>query len=181
MPAKRSAACAAVLLIAFANVLSASDTTFVSQGARVKVFPSMAKPKPVIGEVVKLAYDTLVIVPEGNGSARTFYPGDLWKIEVSQEKGKSHVGKGAWIGALGGAAIGAGIGAAVDCSDYNQGTCVAAVAAMGLAGGALLGVGVGAALSSGERWEEAEFPVPPPVTLNVGKDGSLRLAFSLRL
>jgi hypothetical protein len=180
MLAQRSAACAAVLLLACANALVASDTTFVSQGARVKVFPSMEGTEPVVGEVVQFSYDTLVIVPEGNGSAQTFYPGDLRKIEVSQGK-KSNVGKGAWIGAAAGAVFGLIIGAAsgpYECC--TTGTIAAGMAGISAAGGALIGVGVGAATSS-ERWVEAELPARPPVALNVGKDGSVRLAFSLRL
>ena len=47
-------------------------------------------------------------------------------------------------------------------------------------GGAILGTGIGALIKT-ERWKEAEFPAPPPVALNVGRDGSVRLAFSLRL
>jgi len=50
--------------------------------------------------------------------------------------------------------------------------------------GGLVGVGVGALIDLviiGERWKEADMPPPPPVTLSVGKDGSVRLAFSLRL
>ena len=35
-------ACAAAFLLACASALSASDTTLVHQGARVKVFPAMA-------------------------------------------------------------------------------------------------------------------------------------------
>ncbi len=177
---QRSTACAAALLLACASALSASDTTFVSQGARVKVFPSMAGANPVTGEVAKLSYDTLVIVPEGNGSAQTFYPGDLRKIEVSQGK-KSNVGKGAWIGAAAGAVSGFIIGYAGGPNDVcTEVGCGAALAAVFGAGGALLGVGVGAALS-GERWVVAELPAPPPVAFRVGKDGSVRLAFSLRL
>ena len=180
MLTSRSAACAAILLLVCASALSASDTTFVSQGARVKVFPSMAGANPVTGEVAKLSYDTLVIVPEGNGSALTFYRSDLRKIEVSQGK-KSNVGKGAWIGAAAGAVSGFIIGyAAGPYENCAKAGCGAVTAALFGAGGALVGVGVGAA-TSGERWAETEFPAPPPVALNVGKDGSLRLAFSLRL
>jgi hypothetical protein len=180
MSIRGSAAFAIALLLACASALSASDTTFVSRGARVKVFPSTEGTKPVIGEVVQLTYDTLVIVPEGNGSAQTFYPGDLRKIEVSQGK-KSNVGKGAWIGAAAGAVSGFIIGYAGGPNNYcTEVGCGAALAAVFGAGGALVGMGVGVALS-GERWAEAELPAPPPVALNIGKDGSVRLAFSLRL
>ena len=172
----RSTACAAALLLACANALFASDTTFVKQGARVKVFPARAKAKPVTGEVAKLVSDTLVILPEGNGSALTFYRSDLRKIEVSQGKGKSY----ALIGLAGGVAVGAGVGLAL-CSAENCEGATGPVTALTAGLGGLVGLVVGALLSSGERWEEAEFPAPPPVALNVGKDGSVRLAFSLRL
>ena len=180
MGARMSTACAAALLLACFSSLHASDTTFVSQGARVKIFPSMEGTKPVIGEMVQLTYDTLVIVPEGNGPAQTFYPGDVRKIEVSQGK-RSNVGKGAWIGAAAGAVAGFIIGYAQGPTDVcTEFGCGAALGAVFGAGGALVGMGVGAA-TSGERWVEAEMPATPPVALNVGKDGSVRLAFSLIL
>ncbi len=167
------------LLLACASALSAQDTTLVSQGARVKVFPAMTGAEPVIGEVVKLAYDTLVIMPKGNGLAQTFYSSDLRKIEVSQGKGKTYQ----VIGFLGGVAVGAGLGLA-SCSGDECGdlTALAIISYAGLGG--LVGVGVGALIDLviiGERWKEADMPPPPPVALNVGKDGSVRLAFSLRL
>ena len=49
---------------------------------------------------------------------------------------------------------------------------------------AALGDGVGAIVGSfikTERWQEAALPASPPVALNVGKDGSVGLVFSLRL
>ncbi len=135
--------------------------------------------EPVIGEVVELAYDTLVILPEGNGSASTFYREDYRKIEVSQGK-KSNIGKGAWIGAVGGVVAGAVVGALADCGTWEQGACVGEGALYGAVGGAILGVGAGALIKT-ERWVEGEMPAPAPVALSVGKDGSVRLAFSLRL
>ena len=171
------------LLLACASALSAQDTTLVSQGARVKVFPSIAGAEPVIGEVVKLAYDTLVIVPKGNGLAQTFYSGDLQKIEVSRGKGKTYT----VIGSLGGVAVGIGLGLAAcsgDECDLDGGDLTAfAILAYATIGG-LVGAGVGALIDLviiGERWKEADMPPPLPVALNVGKDGSVRLAFSLRL
>ncbi len=176
-------ACSVALLLACASVSSAQDTTLVSQGARVKVFPAMTGAEPVIGEVVKLAYDTLVIVPKGNGLAQTFYSSDLRKIEVSQGKGGTYT----VIGFLGGVAVGIGLGLAAcsgDECDFNGGdlTALAIISYAGLGG--LVGAGVGALIDLviiGERWKEADMPPPPPVALNVGKDGSVRLAFSLRL
>jgi len=32
-----------------------------------------------------------------------------------------------------------------------------------------------------DRWVDAQMPAPPPVAIGIGKDGSVRLAFSLRL
>ncbi len=143
MLAERSAACALALLLSGASTLQATDTTFVSQGARVKVFPLGAK--PVAGEVAKLSYDTLVILPEGNG-------------------------------------VGLALGfAAQEICDYGCESYPAVGAALGTAFGFGVGAGIGALNTSGERWTEAELPAPTPVALNVGKDGSLRLAFSLRL
>ncbi len=173
----RSTACAPALLLACANALSASDTTFVRQGARVKVFPAMAGAKPVTGELTKLAYDTLVILPEGNGSALTFYPSDLRKIEVSQGKGKSY----ALIGFAGGVAVGAGVGLALCSAENCEGDLTGRVTALTAGLGGLVGLVVGALLSSGERWKEAELPALPPVAVGLGKDGSVRVAFSLRL
>ena len=182
MLALRNIECAAVLLLACTSALSASDTTFVKRGERVKVFPSMAGANPVIGEAVKLTYDTLVIIPEGGESAQTFYPGDLRKIEVSQGKGKSYT----LIGLASGVAVGVGVGIIACSGEYacegNDDAKYAGlvVAVTGVVGG-LVGTGVGAIVSGGERWEEAQLTAPPPVALNVGKDGSVRLAFSLTL
>jgi hypothetical protein len=178
-------ACSVALLLGCVSVLSASDTTFVHQGAWVKVFPAMAGAEPLIGEVVKLAYDTLVIVPKGNGSAQTFYSSDLRKIEVSQGT-KSEWLRGGWIGAASGSVAGALIGA-VSCNDpkrwlscSNPGGAALILGALGGAVGFGMGAGVGALIKT-ERWDGAQLPQPPPVALNVGQDGSVRLAFSLRL
>jgi len=82
----RSTACAAAFLLACTSGLSASDTTFVSQGVRVKVFPAQPGAKAITGNVADLALDTLIVLPEGRGEALTFAPHDLRKIEVSQGK-----------------------------------------------------------------------------------------------
>ncbi len=176
-------ACSVALLFACASALFAQDTTLVHQGARVKVFPAMTGAEPVIGEVVKLAYDTLVIVPKGNGSAQTFYSSDLRKIEVRRGKGETYT----IIGFLGGIAVGAGVGIATCSGDKCDlyGSDLTVLSILGHAGiGGLVGAGIGALIDLviiGERWKEADMPPPPPVALNVGKDGSVRLAFSLRL
>jgi hypothetical protein len=47
--------------------------------------------------------------------------------------------------------------------------------------GAGIGAGIGALIRT-ERWREASIPAsPPPIGLGFGVDGSVRLAFSLRL
>jgi hypothetical protein len=170
-------ACAAAFLLACASALSAQDTIFVHQGARVKVFPIGSR--PVIGEVANLSYDTLVILPESNGSVLTFHRRDWRKIEIYRGK-KSNIGKGAWIGAVGGVVAGVLVGALVGGDCDGESICITVGAAIGAAGGAILGVGVGALIKN-KRWQEAELPAPPPVAVNVGKDGSVRLAFSLKL
>ena len=148
----------------------------------MKVFPAMTGAEPVIGEVVKLAYDTLVIVPKGNGSAQTFYSSDLRKIEVSQGT-RSEWLRGGWIGAASGSVAGVILGA-VSCNEpkgfLSCSSPSGAALVLGVLGGAVgfgMGAGVGALIKT-ERWEDAHLP---PVALNVGHDGSVRLAFSIRL
>ena len=85
-----STSCSAALLLACASVSSAQDTTFVHQGARVKVFPLGAK--PVAGEVAKLAYDSMVILPEAGAEAVTFLRQDVRRIEIpSRARGSQSV------------------------------------------------------------------------------------------
>jgi len=185
------------LLLACASALSASDTTFVHQGARVRVTfeertqvadPSGAiwyrsEPVRLVGKVTMLESDTLVFLREGAETPLSIPNSKIEGIEVSQGTSR-HVGKGAWIGALGGAVAGFLWGVAVGpvegwmgCSKVG---CGAGGAVILGAGGAIVGAGVGALIKT-ERWQQAAFPIPPPVALNVGKDGSVRLAFSLRL
>jgi len=144
----------------------------------------MAGAKAVAGQVAKLSHDTLVVVPKGNGWTQTFLQGDLRKIEMVQGK-KSNWLKGGIIG--GGAGLASfAILAAVESGNEGLGDvcfgteCVAVAAAVGAGIGFAIGAGIGV-LSKSDRWVEAEFPAQPPVALNVGKDGSVRLAFSLRL
>jgi hypothetical protein len=167
------------LLLACASVSSAQDTTFVHQGARVKVFPAISGAKAVTGQVAQLFYDTLVIAPKGNGSAQTFYRGDLRKIEMVQGK-KSNWAKGTLIGFGAGAVGGSVLWLSVrEADDDDVGTVFFAAGVVGL-GGAALGALTGALIKS-DRWVDAHLPSTPPVSLNIGKEGSVRLAFSLRL
>ncbi len=195
MLALRSTACAAALLLVCASALQASDTTFVSQGARVRVKFEQEKPVVdrrgavsyhldvvrLIGDITGLESDTLILLPEDGGSALTIPRSRIEQVQLSQGK-KSNWLKGGWIGAASAFAIGAALGAAV-CADVGCDDDAAAVA-LALGGVSAIGFGLGAgigALSKSERWADAELPAPPPVALGVGKDGSVRLAFSLRL
>jgi len=186
-------ACSTALLLACASALSAQDTTFVHQGARVRVtFEERTQVADqagsiwyplesvrLVGEATLLKSDTLVFLPEDADTPLSIPHSKIEEIEVSRGK-KSNIGKGAWIGAVGGLVAGAAVGALADCGGWDQSLCVLGGVIIGAPGGAILGTGIGALLP-GERWVEAEMPAPPPVALNVGKDGSVRLAFSLRL
>jgi len=185
--------CSVALLLACASALSAQDTTFVHQGARVRVtFEARTEvadhsgsiwyslePVRLVGSATMLKSDTLVFLPEDAESPLSIPRSRIETIEVSHGK-KSNIGKGAWIGAVGGVVAGAVFGALVECGDWSRGQCVLAGVIIFAPGGAILGTGIGALLPS-ERWIEAEIPAPAPVALNVGKDGSVRLAFSVRL
>jgi hypothetical protein len=107
---------------------------------------------------------------------------DIDKIEMSQGR-KSNWLKGGIIG--GGTFLVLGVAMGIALSDWcpEDANCagrIAAAAALGAGIGFAMGAGAGAS-SSSERWKEAQLPTPPPVALNIGKDGSVRLAFSLRL
>lgn len=196
MLAWRSTACAAAFLMAVPNALTASDTTYVEQGARVRVefeheMPVANRTGAIsyrlervrwVGTATQLESDTLVFVPDGAEAAIGIPRSKVESIEISQGT-KSGVGKGAWMGAAVGTAVGFGF-FGVACA-ATEGGCDSEEVGYGLAmglGGAAFGAGVGAgvgALSKSERWVQAELPAPP-VALHVGKDGSVGLAFSLR-
>lgn len=173
--------CSTALLLAVASALSASDTTFVHQGSRVNVYPATQGTNPVIGTVVDVALDTMIVLSEGE-EVLTYHSSDLSKIEVSEgEKKKTFLGL--WAGAGVGLATGLIMCGAdeANCETWS-GTGDATAAVLLLT--TVLGGGVGALVGSfikTERWEEAAFPAPPPIALSVGKDGSVRLALSLRL
>ena len=193
MLAQRSAAYAAALLLASASALSASDTTFVSQGARVRVkFEqewSLVRRSGAVSrqtEIVRLTgtaadfrLDTLVLLPEGAEEPILIPRTRIDRIEVAQGK-KSNWAKGGLYGGIAGVAVGFGVALLVasDCEEACPGVVAAWIGTA--VGGFAVGAGIGAA-SKTDRWVEAQLPEPPPVALNVGKDGSVRLAFSLRL
>jgi len=184
-------ACSAVLLLACANALLAQDTAFVHQGARVRV--TLEERKQVVsrsgavryaldrlvGNATMLKSDTLVLLPEDADTPLSIPHSKIKEIEVSRGK-RSNIGKGAWIGAVGGVVAGAVVGRLSSGCDEEPRLCITVGAAIGAAGGAILGVGVGALIKN-EPWDDAQLPKPPPVALNVGRDGSVRLAFSVRL
>ena len=188
--------CSVALLLACASALSAQDTTFVYQGARVRVKFEQITPVTdrygavslgsesvrLVGEVTALESDTLILLPEDAGVPLTIPRRDIDKIEVSQGK-KSNWLKGGVVG--GGAMLVVAVALGLAASDLcpEEANCAgrtAAVAALGAGLGFAMGAST-SAFSKSERWKEAELPAPPPVTLNVGQDGSVRLAFSLRL
>ncbi len=175
-------ACSVALLLACASALSASDTTLVSQGARVKVFPAQPGAKAITGNVADFVFDTLIVLPEGGGEALTFYPRDLRRIEVSQgKKGNALLGLG--VGA--GVGIASAVGLAIWACNADDDGCTSGQVVGGMVAlsaiGAGLGAGIGALIKT-ERWREASIPTsPPPIGLGFGDDGSVRLAFSLRL
>jgi hypothetical protein len=193
MLAQRSAACAAALLLACATALSASDTTFVSKGARVRVKfeqeTPVADPSGAIsyrletvwrvGTATNLDSDTLLFLPEEAQTAVGIPSSKIESIEVSQGKKGS-----ALLGLAVGAGVGVGLALAVCSYDEwtgcnwsgNDNTGAVTALSAALFGG--LGAGVGALIKT-EGWQEAEFPSLPPVAFNVGNDGSVRLALSL--
>ncbi len=192
MLARISTACAAALLLACTSALRAQDTTFVKQGERVRVKYEQETPVAdrsgavsyrlesvrLVGEVAVLESDTLVLLPEDAGAPLPISLYDIEKIEVSDGK-DSNTLLGLGIGAGFGLAL--GLLACVDDNCHDDDLDFRAIIPIGTTlffGG--VGAGVGA-LTSGERWREAALPAEPPIALRVGRTGSVRLAFSLRL
>lgn len=177
-------ACALALAVSEASPLQASDTTFVSEGARVRVFPSVEGTEPVIGTVVDVALDTFIVLSERE-EVLSYHDSKLSKIEVSEgEKKKTLLGFGVGFG------VGLAAGFAICNADKDAHTCGSEADLLGDLTGvvilmtAALGGSVGAIVGSfikTERWQKATLSASPPVALNVGKDGSMGLVFSLRL
>jgi hypothetical protein len=132
--------------------------------------------------VTELQSDTLVLLSEGGGSTIPIPTSDLEQIAVSQGR-KSHAIFGLLVGAGVGLASAAGLAiwaCNADDDGCTSGQVVGGVLALSAIGGGL-GAGIGALIKT-ERWREASIPAsPPPVGLGFGEDGSVRLAFSLRL
>jgi len=136
--------------------------------------------EPVIGTVVDVALDTLIVLSESE-EVLAYHSSDLSKIEVSEgEKKKTLLGIGMGFG------VGLGAGFVIcgaderNCKESFLGDMTAATVLLTAALGASVGAIVGSLIKT-ERWQEAAFPAPPTVALSVGRDGSVRLAFSLRL
>ena len=122
-------ACSVALLLACANALFAQDTTFVRQGARVKVKFEQETPATerngavpyhldvvrLIGDVTGLESDTLVFLPEGGGTPLTIPYSKIHKIEVTQGK------KGnALLGLAAGVVVGFGAGLVICKAHLEQ-------------------------------------------------------------
>ncbi len=179
--ATRAAGSAALLLLGFTS-LPAADTTFVHRGDRVRLQAPRISSGQLVGEVTQLEGDTLVLLSEGGGSIIPIPTSDLEQIAVSQGR-KSNAILGLLVGAGVGIASAAGLAiwaCNADDDGCTSGQVVGGVVALS-AIGAGLGAGIGALIKT-ERWREASIPAsPPPVGLGFGDDGSVRLAFSLRL
>ena len=182
-----SLACSVAHLLACTTALATSDTTLVSEGARVRVkfdqetqvtnrhgaISYSSESVRLIGEVTVLESNSLVLVPEDADASLTIPHDDIEKIEVSLGK-KWDPDRGAIVGF--GTMLLVGVAAWI----FTPKSCLEEADCLG--GAVLLGASLGwlAALPR-ERWKEAELNAPPPVGLGVGKDGSVRLAFSVRL
>ena len=179
--ATRAAGNAALLLLGFTS-LPAADTTFVQKGDRVRLQAPRISSGQLVGEVIELEGDALVLLSEGGGSTIDISTFDLEHIAVSQGR-KSNAILGLLVGAGVGIASAAGLAIWFCNSDDDgctSGQVVGAVLTLS-AIGAGVGAGMGALIKT-ERWREASIPTsPPPVGLGFGRDGSVRLAFSLRL
>jgi hypothetical protein len=90
-------ACVLALTVSESSLGQASDTTFVSEGARVKVFPASGATAPVIGIVVDMALDTLIVLTELQ-EVLAYHSSDLSRIEVSEGQKKKTL-LGLWAGA----------------------------------------------------------------------------------
>lgn len=127
----------------------------------------------------ELEAGTLVLLPESGGTTVAIPTSDLEQIAVSQGR-KSNAILGLVVGA------GVGVASAVvlsiwACNADDDGCTSGQVVGGSLALtaiGAGLGVGIGALIKT-ERWKEAS--IQPRVGLDFGRDGSVRLAFALRL
>ncbi len=179
----RIAALAAGLLLAISAPLHANDTTFVKLGARVRLEAPQSSDSRLVGEVSGLPSDALVILPEDGGSVLTIPWSEIEEIEVYEGRRSNWLLGGA-VGFVVFGAAGAVIGAEVlyqlDPGAPSQSEAAAIAGAIGAVAGFGIGAGIGSLFKT-ERWTEAQLPELPPVALGIGKDGSVRLAFSLRL
>lgn len=189
--AARAAGSAALLLLVCTSLLVAGDvggdagrpdTTFVQRGDRVRLRAPRISSGQLVGQVAELEGDTLVLSSEGGGSTIAIPTADLERIAVSQGR-KSNAILGLLVGA--GVGIASAVGLSIwFCNADDDGCTSGQVVSGGLALtaiGAGLGAGIGALIRT-ERWREASIPAsPPPIGLGFGVDGSVRLAFSLRL
>lgn len=177
--------CPLALILLGAFPLQASDTTFVEQGERVRVSFGQetsaadrsgadsytSESVRLVGEVTVLESNSLVLLPEGAEASLTIPHDAIAKIEVSLGK-KWDPDRGAIVGFGTMLVLGVAWSVFLPSSCLADADCLVPLVVLGA------GVGWTAALPR-ERWGEAQLPSPPSVALNIGKDGSVQLAFSV--
>jgi hypothetical protein len=125
-------------------------------GNRVRVH--LVRPRSeVIGNVVRVAPDTLVIISEQNAPREiALSPANIERLELSRGQ-RSRAGIGALVGLLLG-----GVGGAFALGAMCEEGCIGAWPLLGLIpGGALVGAGIGAGVGSliqSERWQPVTWP-----------------------
>jgi hypothetical protein len=172
----------ALLLVVGLAAPSWADTTFVERGDRVRLEASRFGEGRLVGRVTDLGADTILVLGEGVGSTLAIPTSAVERIAVSEGK-KGNTVLGLIVGAGVGAAAATGLAIWI-CNSDDDGCTSGQVVSGGLAVLSVtagLGAGIGALIRT-ERWTEAFLPsAPPRVGLGFGGDGSVRLAFSLRL
>lgn len=182
-----STACSAALLLVCTTALAASDTTLVSEGARVRVkfdqetqvtdrygtVSYSSESVRLIGEVSVLESNSLALLPEDADESLNIPHDDIEKIEVSLGK-KWDPDRGAIVGFGTMLVVGLAWSIFLPSSCLEDAGCLVPLVVLGASLGWI-------AAQPRERWKEAQLPSPRPVALNVGKNGSVLLAFSLRL
>lgn len=176
----RVAAAGVVLSLFWAVPLRAADTTFVQPGDRVRLQAPRISSSALVGTVTDLQRDTLALLGAA-GSTIAIPTADLERIAVSQGR-KSNVLLGLLIGA--GVGVASSVGVTIWVCNADDDGCTSGQVVGGVLGltavGAGLGAGIGALIRT-ERWKEATIPAaPPPVSLGLARDGSMRLTISLR-
>jgi hypothetical protein len=137
--------------VTYLNGSEAAPPEALQSGRRVRVHLDQPRSK-VVGNVVRVSADTLVIVPDEDPRNELALSAlNVRRVDISRGQ-RSRAGRGALVGALGGAVLGTAA-LVYACSD----SCIGAVPLLGLPpGGALIGAGIGAVIGSlihTERWQ----------------------------